>query len=918
MNVKIIAITGVVAVVALTLLSSFGAFESKVDFNTQIKPILNKNCIACHGGVKKVEGFSLLFRHEAVAPTKSGKPALIPGDADASEMIRRLTAEDPDERMPLDAPPLKEEEIDLLRKWVDQGAEWGDHWAYTGPEKPEIPRIGTFWSRLGLTDHPDHAWAKNEIDPFVLDKLRPDGIRPQPETDRRTLIRRVALDLTGLPPTEAMVERFVSDKSPDAYEKAVDSLLASPAYGERWAGSWLDLARYADTKGYERDPGRQIWRYRDWLIRAFNQDKPYDQFITEQLAGDLLPNPTDDQLVATGFHRNTMNNDEGGTQDEEFRIAAVIDRVNTTWDVFQGTTFACVQCHSHPYDPFVHEDYYKYLAFFNNTRDEDVTSDTPTLRFYKNQDSVKVAELKNWVTQHSGNPRQVQEWMHFVRLIEPKINSHDFDEYQNASLLDAKYFGVQHGGSARIRQVDLTGKNRLILAWGTNADNAVVTIRENSPTGRALLTLPVPKTGSAWNDSVMTFPLPDLRGRRNLYLTLDSPKAPKEWVMVKWVAFRPALPGQPADRLGEMDRKLMAVLNASPPSTPVLYESSGELTRKTHVFERGNWMVKGKAVQPDVPKSLPPLPKDYPRNRLGLARWMTSPDHPLTARVAVNRFWEQLFGQGLVETVEDMGTQGVSPTHRELLDYLAVEFATTDAWSVKKLLRRIVLSATYRQRSEATPEGLAHDPTNRWLARGPRVRLAAEQVRDQALAVTGLLSPKMYGPSVMPPQPDGIWQSPYNGETWKPSTGEDRHRRALYTYWKRTAPYPSMVTFDSPSREFCQIRRIRTNTPLQALVTLNDTVYVEVARKLADAMADRAKTPADQIRAGYRTVTFRDLSPRKLAVLLNLYRKTETYYRQHPDDARKLLARADAPPARAALTVTANTLLNLDEVITKE
>ncbi len=373
MHIKSVVFIGIGIGGALLLSSFFGLFGERVDFNTQVKPLLNKNCIACHGGVKKAGGFSVLFRHEAVAPTKSGKPAIVPGDADASEMIRRLTLEDHTERMPLEAAPLKPDDIALLRKWIDQGADWGDHWAYTRIEKPDVPAIGTFWSRLGISDNAEQDWARNDIDHFTLQKMKEQSLLPSPEADRATLLRRVSLDLTGLPPTEQEVAAFSNDKSPDAYEKAVDRLLASPAYGERWTALWLDLARYADSKGYEKDTERKIWRYRDWVINAFNQDKPYNQFVVEQLAGDLLPNRTDAQLIATGFHRNTMTNDEGGTQDEEFRTAAVIDRVNTTWDVFQGTTFACVQCHSHPYDPFTHDEYYKYLAFFNNTRDEDVT-----------------------------------------------------------------------------------------------------------------------------------------------------------------------------------------------------------------------------------------------------------------------------------------------------------------------------------------------------------------------------------------------------------------------------------------------------------------------------------------------------------------------------------------------------------------
>lgn len=932
MKTQWIAGSVVVVAVGLVLSSFLGVFENRVDYNTQIKPLLNKNCITCHGGVKKASGFSLLFKHEALAPAKSGKPAIIPGDADGSEMIRRLILTDPDERMPLDHAPLKPDEIETLRKWIDQGAEWGDHWAYQPVEKPDLPKVGTFWSRLGLASSDETDWVRNDIDPFILDKLRQDNpasdrLKPSPEADRITLIRRVSLDLTGLPPTEGEVRAFVDDKAPNAYSNVVDRLLRSPAYGERWTSWWLDLARYADTKGYERDPGRKIWRYRDWLINAFNKDKPFDQFTVEQLAGDLLSAATDDQLVATAFHRNTMTNDEGGTQDEEFRVAALLDRVGTTWDVWQGTTFACVQCHSHPYDPFAHDEFYKYAAFFNNTRDEDVTSDTPTLRFYKPADSLKIVKLKQYIATEAANPKQAQAEVsrvtQLVRTVEPKINSHDFDQLVNASLLDAKYFGFQDKGLARIKNVTLTnrravGPPRLLIAWGTKAPDALVTVRQDRADGPVLATVPVPKTGSQWNDTIQMIPLPRVQGRHNLYLSLSSPKMPKEWVMIKWVSFQPMLPGQPADAVGPQDKLLVDLLNADAESVPIMLDGSGDLARETHVFDRGNWLVKSKKVTPDVPKVFPAMDPKLPKNRLGLARWMVDRKNPLTARVAVNRFWEQLFGAGIVETVEDMGTQGIPPTHRELLDYLAVEFMETDHWSVKKLLKRMVMSATYRQQSNASPEMLAKDPFNKMLARGPRIRLSAEQVRDQALAVSGLLSRKMFGPSVMPTQPDGIWQSPYDGDTWKQSTGDDLHRRALYTYWKRTAPYPSMVTFDSPSREFCQSRRIRTNTPLQALVTLNDPVYIEAAQTLAQYMEQHGHSPESQIQAGFRRVMLRELPPKKLAVLTRLYRTTEQHYRQQPDEAKKLLARASATPQQAALTVTANTMLNLDEVITKE
>ena len=841
-------------------------------------------------------------------------------------MIRRLTLTDPDERMPLDHPALQPDEIDLLRNWINQGAEWGDHWAYQTVQKPDIPQIGTFWTRLGIvipgiTENDETNWTKNEIDYFILDKLKQDQLKPSPEADRATLIRRVSLDLTGLPPTEKETSDFIQDKSPNAYEKVVDRLLKSPAYGERWTGMWLDLARYADTKGYERDPGRKIWRYRDWLIKAFNDDKPFDQFTVEQVAGDLLPNrnggpSTDAQLIATGFHRNTMTNDEGGTQDEEFRIAAVLDRVNTTWDVFQGTTFACIQCHSHPYDPFTHDEYYKYLAFFNNTRDEDVTSDTPTLRFYKGTDSTEAVALKHWMLKNVSAQGE-SAYERFLRTMEPKYNSHSIKQIANASLLDAKYFGAQDKGLGQLENVDLAGRNRLLIAWGTKETGATVTIRQDTPDGAVLLTQPIPKTGSEWNDSIQVFKISAVMGRHSLYFSFANPKHPKNWIMVKWVAVQEALPN------AQQEQHYAALLNKNTEQTPIMLDGTGDLARTTHVFERGNWMVKGKRVSPDVPKSFPAMNSKLPKNRLGLARWMVSREHPLTARVAVNRFWEQLFGTGIVETVEDMGTQGMPPTHRELLDYLAVEFMETDHWSIKKLLKKMVLSATYRQQSNASPELLAKDPYNKLLARGPRVRLSSEAVHDQALAVSGLLSHKLYGPSVMPIQPTGIWQSPYDGDTWKQSQGEDLHRRALYTYWKRTAPYPSMVTFDSPSREFCQLRRLRTNTPLQALVTLNDPVYVEAAQQLAEYMRQHGSSPEHQIQAGFRQIMARDLPPKKLAVLIHLYRTTEQYYREKPREAENLLDRpgvdcATISPQLAALTVTANTMLNLDEVITKE
>ncbi|MFN8349085.1 MAG: PSD1 and planctomycete cytochrome C domain-containing protein [Spirosomataceae bacterium] len=928
MNSKWI-LTGAVAVVLLSSFSFLGIFGHRVDFNEEVKPILNKHCMACHGGVKKAGGVSFLFEEEMYQPAKSGKVPVVAGDADESEMIRRiLLPQGHEDKMPKEGPPLKEEEIEVLRKWIDQGAKWGNHWAYNRVERPKVPGIGGFWARLGLIEDDETRWAKNEIDGFVLEKLREQGLKPAPEADRAILIRRLSLDLTGLPPTDAQVQRFLKDTSPKAYENLVDTLLASSAYGERWAGMWLDLARYADTKGYERDPGRSIWRYRDWLIKAFNDDKPYDKFVEEQLAGDLLPNATDDDLIATGFHRNTMNNDEGGTQDEEFRVAAVIDRVNTTWDVFQGTSFGCVQCHSHPYDPFTNEEYYKYLAFFNNTRDEDVTSETPTLRFYKSDDSLRIKKVEDWISNQALTAQQkaksLTDFRRFVRIMEPKVNSHDFDQHVNASLLDAKYFGIQENGSARWANVTLTGKNRLLLLINTGAENALLSLHQDSLQGKILTQFIVPTR----KDTVLILPVQPDAGKHSLYWTLKSPKTPKNWVQIKWAAFQEALPGSNLPEFAEIEKLYSEILTGNVESTPIMYDGYGDLARTTHVFVRGNWTVKGAAVQADVPhvfknRSQEAEKRDENKskfkNRLDLARWMTSRDHPLTARVAVNRLWEQLFGTGIVETVEDFGSQGIAPTHQALLDWLAAEFMETNRWSLKKTLRQVVLSAAYRQSSDVTPEKLAKDPYNKWLSRGARVRLSAEQVRDQMLAVSGLLSRKMYGKSVMPLQPDNIWLSPYDGAKWQLSAGEERYRRALYIYWKRTAPYPSMVTFDAPSREFCQVRRIRTNTPLQALVTLNDPAYLEAAHCFSENIAARYHQPKQQIQEAYRRLTFRTISPARLKVLMNLYQKSLIEYRKDFASAKKLLANdGDATPELAALTVTANAMLNLDEVVTKE
>ncbi len=897
-----------------------GIFGSKVDYNADVKPIINKNCIGCHGGVKQSGDVSFLFEEEMLKPGKSGKIPVVRGNADASEMIRLIESNDPDEKMPRHGTPLSSNEISILRKWIDQGAPWETHWAYKKAEKPEVPSNRALSNLYGLLDWGDSDWKNNEIDQFVLRKLKKEGLSHSDRADRATLIRRVSLDLSGLPPTEKEATDFINDKSDNAFEKVVDRLLKSPDFGERWTAMWMDLARYADTKGYEKDGPRNIWRYRDYVVKAFNEDKPFDQFTIEQIAGDLIPAdkksdlPAEETLIATGFHRNTMNNDEGGTSDEEYRIAAQIDRVNTTWEVWQGTTFGCVQCHSHPYDPISHDEYYKYLAFFNNTRDEDVPTESPTLRYYKSDDSLKIKNVLAWID--NNKPNLKKEFAAFIKVMEPKVNSHDFEELVNATMLDGKYLGLKNTSSARLSNVTLTGKSKLVMSIGSRATKPILQVRSGSVDGTVISKIQLPELKS---DTVLVLNIEPVVGKHNLFFTLSSITNPDAWVSIKWVSFQDALPGAEKPGYNDVVNDYTSLISKRVEEVPVFWEGKGDLKRKTHVFVRGNWSVKGQEVSAAVPALFPAINKTDPADRLGLAKWMVSRDNPLTARVIVNRFWEQLFGYGLVETLEDFGSQGSEPTHQDLLDWLAVSFMEDYNWSVKALLRKIVLSETYKQNSKSEKEQLEKDPYNYWLSRGPRVRLSAEQVRDQALATSGLLSKKMYGPSVMPIQPEGIWMSPYSGEKWVLSEGEDKHRRAVYTYWKRTSPYPSMTTFDAPSREFCQSRRIRTNTPLQALVTLNDPVYLEAAENLAYKMKKAGNTPREQLREGYRLLTFQPIEEQSLVVLMDVYNKALAVYKAKPSEVDSLLIYSkNKSPELAALSVSANVMLNLDRVVTKE
>jgi hypothetical protein len=898
------------SIVVGTALVAFFFFghEKEVDFSTEIKPLLNKYCITCHGGVKQSGGFSILFEEEAFALNESGLPAIVPGSPNASELIKRVTHSDPELRMPYEREPLSQEEIDLLKTWIKQGAKWGKHWAYETVKKQEIPApvqtagmgSGSLPSKLSPIDH------------YVREKLEQNGLSMSPQEQPMRLLRRVSMDLTGLPPSESLVSDFSSERI--TYEQAVDQLLDSDAYGEKWATWWLDLARYADTKGYERDMSRTMWPYRDWVIRAFNADKPFDEFTIEQLAGDLLPHPTQDQLTATAFHRNTMNNDEGGTEDEEFRVAALIDRVNTTYEVFQSTTMACVQCHSHTYDPIRHEEFYQSAAFFNNTRDEDTHDEEPKLRFYEEEQQGQIDALLSWVKENEGE-RAATMRSDFLKFYEPKYAAHLATDFDKSELIDTKWLGLWSGGSAVYKNIDTQGSDQLLMSYRTGLDGTKVTIRKGNAEGEILAAFVMNKTQG---DIVREIPFKVLTDVVDLYIEAYNPKAEPQQntSTIVWFAFVPSLKGKEKAGFAQAQDNWQELLKFRGTTLPILVENPPYMVRKTNVFERGNWMVLGNEVTPKTPNELGGWQKEWPSNRLGFSYWLTSPENPLTARTLVNRIWDQLFGRGIVATLEDMGSQSEPPTHPELLDYLAWKTMNDYEWSMKSLIREIVTSATYQQSSIVSATAFQRDPDNRWYARGPKFRLSAEQIRDQALTAAGLLSDKMYGPSVKPPQPEGIWQTVYNGESWTESKGEDKYRRGIYTFMKRTSPYPSFITFDAASREVCVGKRLITNTPLQALATLNDPVFLEAAKKLGKNSWEKSFGDAERaIALAYERLVFYPISEGKKKTLLELYDSAKTEFSNDSTALREF--HGDATPEVAAMGVVANAMMNLDEFLTK-
>ncbi len=810
----------------------------KVDYNRDVRPILAGNCFACHGQdeAKRAKGLRLDRRDSALKPLKNGNTAIVPGDPEASEIVARVTEEDDTLRMPprKAGNRLLPAQVDVLRRWILQGAPYAPHWAFLPPKAQPLPRVA-----FG-------AWPRNGIDAWILDRLQKERVKPSMEASRPVLLRRLSLDLRGLPPTPEEISQFVADSSGDAYEKAVDRFLADPAYGERWARMWLDQARYADSAGYGSDPLRPgIWRYRDWVVSAFNRNLPFDQFILWQTAGDLLEGATLEQKIATAFHRNTMTNTEGGTDDEEFRVAAIKDRVDTTMQVFMGLTMGCAKCHSHKFDPITHEEYYKFFAIFNQTADNDQPDESPVVAAPTDDLSLAASRI---------------------------------DE-QIAALRREQETAVAALGGAQAR-------------WEARCRGTGAPERKGVPA--AVLKL------------------------------VEEPAAKRTAEQAQQVA---RYFGSIAPELKPLRDRTAALEKARPviPKLPVMAELPPAKRRVTRVMRKGNFLDPAETVSPGVPASLHPIPAGSPADRLGLSRWLTDRRNPLTARVAVNRLWSQIFAVGLVETEEDFGTQGEPPSHPELLDWLAI-FYQDSGWDTKALLRLIVISETYRQSSKVTAALIDRDPRNRLLARAPRLRLEAEMVRDQAMALSGLLARKLGGPSVYPPQPDGLWQAAFNGErTWATSLGADRYRRGLYTFWRRTVPYPSMAAFDAPSREICAIKRVRTNTPLQAFVTLNDPVYVETAQALARRIVrEGGSGPLERVRYGLKLCLCRPPEAEHIAPLVELLYAEHERFRLDPTAAADLSGEAlKGLPAgmsaaeMAAWTTVANVLLNMDGVLTK-
>jgi hypothetical protein len=1034
------------------------ACAEPINYDRQIRPILSDNCYKCHGPDEQARKAHLrLDTQQGAFGVIDHKSIIVPGKSGESELIRRISSTDPDEHMPpaKSQRKLADGQIELIKSWVDQGAKWERHWAFVPPARSPLPAVR------------NRAWCSNAIDSFVLARLERESLKPAPAADRQTLIRRVTLDLTGLPPTPADVSNFVNDQSPSAYEKVVDRLLASPAFGERMAVNWLDLARYADTHGYQSDRYRAMWPYRDWVIKAFNENLHYDKLVTWQLAGDLLPKATKEQRLATAFNRLHMQNEEGGIVEEEFRVAYVVDRVDTFGTAFLGLTFECTRCHDHKFDPLTQKDFYSMFAMFQNIDESGQTSyftdpmPVPTLLLSDDATDKKLAALRlkiadkqkqitelrrqmgasfdNWLKTRGDLPKlegKIAEF-NFDQIKDNKIaNAADPSKPGNAvdnpSLIDGKSGkaallsgenGFTFPGIGHFTRADSFSLN-IWLKPQTNEPRMVVLHHSKAPidagsrgyellleNGKVAFGLHHMWPGNSlkvvtreavpvnqWTQVSATY---DGSSRATgIHIYLNGTSAPLEVIrdgLYKDITYEGGEPdlaigfrfrdsgfkGGAVDDFSVFNRELTPIevtvlagrndlsdaWNAAPdkltasqrdalleyfaahgsepartlsaelhalrsqenqivnPIPEVMVMQEMAKPKPAYILKRGAYDAHGEEVWANTPAVLPPLGAGEPHNRLGLAHWLFAPENPLAARVAVNRLWQQMFGQGIVKTSDNFGSQGASPSHPQLLDWLACQFrAPSDggpAWDIKRMLKMMAMSATYRQSSLADPELLARDPDNLLLARGPARRLTAEMLRDQALADSGLLAPKLGGPSVKPYQPPGLWDVAMGHPNYDQGHGDDLHRRSLYTFWKRTVPPPAMIAFDAPDRNYCVARRQSTSTPLQALALLNDEQITEASRFISQrTMKEGGSSPDSRIAWMYRLVCDRQPGGREIGILKQLFREQRELFMADSESAKKLVAvgetRADPtldPVDLAAGTVLAEALLNSDDAI---
>jgi len=963
-------------IVAISLLSGpsdRAVADEPVRFGRDVLPILSTNCFACHGpdeSVRKAE-LRLDLESDAKSSHDSGVP-IEPGKPDQSTLFQRITSTDTELVMPpLDShKELKPEQIETLRRWISEGAVWGRHWSFEPIERPQVAA----------------ATGGAAIDELVAGPLAKRGLTLRPSAPPHQLARRVWLDTIGIPPSVETADKFAADPSEAAYEHMIDELLESPQFGEHWARVWMDLARYADTKGYEKDLGRTMWPYRDWLVKAINDDMPLDQMTIEQLAGDLLPDASTQQKIATAFHRNTMSNDEGGTDDEEFRTIAVKDRVDTTMQVWMGLTAGCAKCHSHKYDPVSQAEYYGLYAIFNQTQDADRYDDSPVFEVpvdgveeARGKLTQKIADLKSQVVEAESVAAQQEDtrWQFGTVTEAASANGATLTLREDKSLLadgaspaeDVYSFSLklEPGRHTVLRLEALPEKfadGQTGVGRNPRDPNFVLSeleIELVKEDGNSRLKLSNPRADYAqqgWpvaasldGDLKTGWAVSPRQRERHVALfsfaeplQLEAPGTLKITLRQHYGdslvlrRFRFSTIGDDADKVelpqpSVDERRLIDELAAankelqtfasSIPKIPVMKAVDADKQRITKIHRRGNFLDPGDQVSATLPASFHHLPADTTLDRLALAKWLMSPNNTMTSRVWANRIWARIFGLGIVETEEDFGALGAPPSSPELLDWLAVEYRD-NGWSLRKLLKSILMSRVYRQSSETTADLRELDPRNQMLARGSRFRLSGETVRDASLAAAGLLSAKMGGPPVMPPQPDGLWRSTYNGQKWVNAEGEDRFRRALYTYLKRTTPYPSLTTFDGGSGEVCQVRRIRTNTPLQALVTLNDPVFLEAAGALASRMATVDGDAVAKAAHGLRRALIRPLRDGEIVPLIKLQVDVEKSYEESVDQAKALIAstRASVPAGMsdsqfASWIVVANTILNLDEFLTR-